>query len=179
MTSQHASLFSVSGRVACVTGASSGLGRYVATTLAEAGAKVVGVARREQALTEWQNTMGGASGYVCHDLMDSTGLARLAEKVSSIFGAPDIVIHAAGVNHRQEADAVTAKGWDETIWINLSVPFFFKSAFCPCNERKTMGADCEFCFASDNTCFPWGYCLWGVKRGYWSIDPCDGRVMVE
>jgi len=175
MTSQHASLFSVSGRVACVTGASSGLGRYVATTLAEAGAKVVGVARREQALTEWQNTMGGASGYVCHDLMDRTGLARLAEKVSAIFGAPDIVIHAAGVNHRQEADAVTAKGWDETIWINLSVPFFLSQHFVPAMKEKQWGRIVNFASLQTTRAFPRGIAYGASKGGIGQLT----RAMAE
>jgi len=52
-------LFSVAGRVACVTGASSGLGRAAASCLARAGASVVGVARREQALRAWAAEPGG------------------------------------------------------------------------------------------------------------------------
>ena len=46
-------LFSLAGKVACVTGASSGLGRASATILAQAGARVVGVARREDQLRHW------------------------------------------------------------------------------------------------------------------------------
>ena len=81
MPDDTANLLDLTGRIACVTGASSGLGQYAATVLAEAGAKVVGVARREDALKSWAAETG--SGYVAHDLMDRNGLKDLADKVTA------------------------------------------------------------------------------------------------
>jgi len=66
--------FNVVGRVACITGASSGLGRQCADALAAAGAAVVGVARREDMLVEWAASGFGERAYVAADLMDETGL---------------------------------------------------------------------------------------------------------
>ena len=54
-------LFSLAGRVACVTGASSGLGQAAATILARAGAQVVGVARRQAELDAWSAAAPGAA----------------------------------------------------------------------------------------------------------------------
>ncbi|MDP5360672.1 MAG: SDR family NAD(P)-dependent oxidoreductase, partial [Paracoccaceae bacterium] len=51
-------LFDLTGRVACVTGASAGLGQRAAIVLAAAGAKVVGVARRAEALNAWAAATG-------------------------------------------------------------------------------------------------------------------------
>ena len=107
-------LFDLTGRVACVTGASSGLGRHAAHVLARAGARVVGVARRADALAEWQADVGEAAAVVAHDVSDRASLPALALAVAKPFGAPDIVVHAAGVNTRQKADDVTAEGWDIT-----------------------------------------------------------------
>jgi gluconate 5-dehydrogenase len=63
----------------------------------------------------------------------------LAEKVSAIFGSPDIIIHAAGINHRQHADEVSAQGWDDTVWLNLSVPFFLSQQFVPAMKARKWG----------------------------------------
>ena len=119
-----ASLFNLTGKVACVTGASGGLGRRAATVLARAGANVVGVARRADALADWQADVGKNAAVVAHDLADRNGIEALAAAVTAAFGAPDILVHAAGINTRQAADDVTPDGWDITMDLNLRAPFF-------------------------------------------------------
>ena len=68
----------LTGHVACVTGASSGIGRHLATVLADAGAKVVGVARRESQLREWQAETSGTTAIVVADLTDREAVAAPA-----------------------------------------------------------------------------------------------------
>ena len=110
--------FSVEGRVACVTGASGGIGRAVATRLAAAGARVVGVARRETELQAWADASAGETSFVVADLADRSRLAEVASAASEPFGAPDILVNAAGINTRQGADDVTPQGWDTTPDLN-------------------------------------------------------------
>ena len=71
-------LFNLAGRVACVTGASSGLGRHAATVLANAGAKVVGVARRADMLADWKASVGPTAAVVAADLSDRNSLAQVS-----------------------------------------------------------------------------------------------------
>ena len=123
-------LFDLSGKVACVTGASSGLGRRSALVLAAAGAKVVCVARRRDALLEVQAAMPKSCAIVNHDLADRSGLKSLSKKVAEPYGDPDIIVHAAGINNREPADEITPEGWDITLDLNLRVPFFFRSIWC-------------------------------------------------
>lgn len=175
MNPEADNLFDVSGHVACVTGASSGLGRYVATALALAGASVVGVARRENALKDWQEPLGNKAGYVCHDLMVRDEMPVLAEKVSAIFGAPDIIIHAAGINHRQHADEVTAQGWDDTIWLNLSVPFFLSQQFVPVMKARKWGRIVTFASLQTTRAFPSGIAYGASKGGIGQLT----RAMAE
>ena len=61
-------MFDVEGRIACVTGASSGLGRAAASFLAERGARVVGVARRSEQLADWEQECPGQTATVTADL---------------------------------------------------------------------------------------------------------------
>ena len=121
-------LFSLNGKVACVTGASSGLGRYAAKFLAEQGAQVVGVARREEHLNDWRRETSGQTSAVAWDISDRSRISGLAEAIAKPFGAPDILVHAAGINTREIADEVTPEGWDITLGLNLSVPFFLCQA---------------------------------------------------
>ena len=122
-------LFDVRNKVAFVTGASSGLGRHAANVLARSGASVVGIARRQEKLQDWVEENEGKVACEAHDLGDETQLERLAEKVLEHFGPPDILVHAAGLNNRMHADTIDRSQWNETLWLNLSVPFFFMILF--------------------------------------------------
>ncbi|MEL7215255.1 MAG: SDR family NAD(P)-dependent oxidoreductase, partial [Pseudomonadota bacterium] len=76
--SEPAALFDLTGRVACVTGASAGLGQRAATVLAQAGAQVVGVARRREALEDWASVIGPKAAPVAADLSDRDIIPVLA-----------------------------------------------------------------------------------------------------
>ena len=158
-------LFSVSGRVACVTGASSGLGRRAATVLARAGAKVVGVARREAELTAWRAEAGGETQAVPHDLMDRSGLAALAERVSDPFGPPEILVHAAGINTREAAGDVTEEGWDSTMTLNLAVPYFLSQHLVDPMIRNGWGRILTFASLQTTRAFPGGVSYGASKAG--------------
>jgi NAD(P)-dependent dehydrogenase (short-subunit alcohol dehydrogenase family) len=119
--------FDLSGRRAVVTGASSGIGQAIATGLARAGASVVGIARRADALAAWEadaraeglEVTGFAADLGTPDQAEAAGHA-----VVTRFGAVDILVNAAGINPRKPVDQVTPLDWQTTIDLNLSTPFF-------------------------------------------------------
>ena len=96
-------LFSLEGRVALVTGGSSGIGRAIAGALAGPGAGVVLLARGEPALADtaaWLRADGGQAAWVSADLADRPAWRAAAAAAAGPFGEPDIVVNAAGVNLR-------------------------------------------------------------------------------
>ena len=174
MADPHA-LFDLTGRVACVTGASSGLGQHAATVLARAGAKVVGVARRKGALKKWMFQTGGEVGIVATDIADRDRLEDTAANIAAPFGPPDIVVHAAGLNPREAADDVTAEGWDKTLAINLSAPFFLSQAFVPAMKEKGWGRIVNFASLQTTRAFPGGIAYGTTKGGIAQLT----RAMAE
>ena len=168
-------LFDLSGRVACVTGASSGLGRRAASVLAGAGARVVGVARREAALRQWRDSVGAGAACVVGDVAERDRLEDLAAQVSKPFGAPDILVHAAGVNTREPADAVTPAGWDKTIAINLTAPFFFSKLLVPAMKAGQWGRIVTFASLQTARAFPGGIAYGASKGGIGQLT----RAMAE
>ncbi|MDU9005978.1 SDR family NAD(P)-dependent oxidoreductase [Sedimentitalea todarodis] len=168
-------LFDLTDRVACVTGASSGLGQRAAGALAKAGARVVGVARRQAALDDWVDETGAGSAAVAADVSDRSGIPALAEAISAPFGAPDILVHAAGLNTRQAADEVTADGWDQTLAINLSAPFFLSQALVPAMKGKGWGRIVNFASLQTTRAFPGGIAYGVSKAGVGQLT----RAMAE
>jgi gluconate 5-dehydrogenase len=168
-------LFDLTGRVACVTGAGSGLGRRAALVLASAGACVVGVARRPEALADLQAEGGDSVATVVADVADRSRVASLAEEVSARFGTPDIIVHAAGINTREMADDVTAEGWDKTLELNLSAPFFLSQALVPAMKARGWGRIVNFASLQTTRAFPGGIAYGASKAGVGQLT----RAMAE
>jgi gluconate 5-dehydrogenase len=124
------SLFSLDGRVALVTGGSSGIGEGIAVALAGAGARVVLLAR-DKARLEAAAGRITAAGWVSADAADRAALTAAAGEVTARFGEPDILVNAAAVNLRPPLGEQTTASWDQTIEANLTAPFLLGQAFGP------------------------------------------------
>lgn len=127
-------LFSLDGRVALVTGGSSGIGRVIAGALARAGASVVVVARGETDLagTVAELTAAGCRArWVSADLGSRDGVRAAADQVTEPFGEPDIVVSSAGINLRPPMDEIDDAAWDATMAVNLEAPHLLGQRFGP------------------------------------------------
>jgi NAD(P)-dependent dehydrogenase (short-subunit alcohol dehydrogenase family) len=168
-------LFSVTGRVACVTGASSGIGRALATLLAEAGARVVGIARRADLLEEWRAQAGGETAALAADLSDPAAMGEVAAQAAMPFGPPEILVNAAGINTRQGADEVTLEGWRTTLDLNLAVPFFLAQALVPGMREAGRGRIVNLASLQSSRAFPGGIAYGASKGGVAQLT----RAMAE
>lgn len=178
---RHSTLnqFALDGRRFVVTGASSGIGRAMAGFLAEAGACVVLVARREDQLTAAVADLeqaGHAAGFVAADLLDREGLGELAERCRERAGGDiDGVINAAGLNPRQPAEQVSIETWDATLNLNLSTPFFFTREFVPAMRANGYGRVLNIASLQSYRAFPNGLPYGASKGGVCQLT----RAMAE
>jgi gluconate 5-dehydrogenase len=135
-------LFSLDGRVAVVTGGSSGIGRAIAGALARAGASVVVVARKERELTATVDELtaeGCRAAWVSADLGTREGVRAAAEQAAEVFGEPDILVNSAGVNLRPPMDELTDEVWDTTMAVNLEAPYLLGQRFGPGMAERGFG----------------------------------------
>jgi NAD(P)-dependent dehydrogenase (short-subunit alcohol dehydrogenase family) len=152
-------LFGISNHVALVTGGSSGIGRAIAFCLAEAGAAVVHVAlpSEEEALKDAVvdvKNIGGKAAFLTCDVSDMDGLTEMAKKAASFFGAPDILINAAGINLRQSWDGISSDSWDKQLDINLKAPFFLARHLIPGMQEKGWGKIINIASLQSERAFP-------------------------
>src|SRR5438105_902511 len=123
-----ARLFDLTGRVALVTGASSGLGVRFAEVLAENGAAVALVARRRErlnALAERIGKAGGRAVAVMADVTDRAAMRRAFDAAEQAFGTVDILVNDAGVAHSDRAVELAEAEWRRILGTNLDAVFFW------------------------------------------------------
>ena len=135
-------LFGLSGRVAVVTGGSSGIGRGVALGLGQAGASVVIIARDRgnlEATVAELAAAGCAAAAVAADLRDREAVLRAGALAAEAFGPPDILVNCAGLNLRPPMAELTIAQWDELIAVNLTASFLLGQAYGPQMAERGWG----------------------------------------
>ena len=117
-----ADMFSLRGRAALVTGASSGIGRVLAQGLAAAGARVAVVARRAERLEDLVREIEGRGGTaiaVQADVTDSESVERAFDAAQQAFGTVDVVVSNAGVSDARNFLKVDAAARDNVMDTNF------------------------------------------------------------
>ena len=137
-----ASLFDLTGKVAVVTGGSSGVGASMAEALGMAGAKVVLVSRGQDALDRVAGALaskGIDTKAVSGDLADANAVAGIGHAAQACFGRADILVNAAGVNLREPFENVSVATGLQQINLHLTAPMFMTQALAPEMQARGWG----------------------------------------
>ncbi len=132
----------LNGRLALVTGASRGLGRAMAISLAAAGARVALVGRDLEQLEATAKSIedtGGQARVFRADITDESQVAALEREVRASFGEIQILINNAGMNLRKPITSFTLEEWNLVVNTNLTSVFLMTRAFVPHMKGKGYG----------------------------------------
>jgi len=124
-------LFDLTGKTAIVTGASRGLGQYLARALAKAGADLVITSRTVESLQEFAREVEGMGRQVLPlalDVRDHQSIQDMAETAFAHYGKFDILVNNAGCNVRKPAVDIEWEDWNLVVDTNLRGGFFVAQA---------------------------------------------------
>jgi NAD(P)-dependent dehydrogenase (short-subunit alcohol dehydrogenase family) len=135
-TATRADNFDLTGRRAIVTGASRGIGRFIALEFARRGVQVVAVARSTDDLVETRSLAADAAGEIlplAADLRSATGGPTdvVNNAVELLGGGLDILVNNAGYDNEQGIDDTTGEEWDRVIDLNVRSLFLMCQAASP------------------------------------------------
>jgi 2-deoxy-D-gluconate 3-dehydrogenase len=123
-------LFSLDGKIAIVTGATSGLGQAMAVALAEAGADIAGVGSSGR-FNETRRAVEQAGRRflgITADLAQMEAIAQIVSRTREYFGRIDVLVNNAGIIRRGLCIDFTEKDWDDVLQVNLKSVFFLSQA---------------------------------------------------
>ena len=133
----------LSGKVAWITGAGTGIGLAAAKALAQSGATVVMSGRREDLLASEAAQIradAGKAEVAVVDVAESAAVARVAEGILARHGRIDILVNSAGVNTANRFwKNQTAQGWREVVGVNLDGTFYTTQAVLPAMRARADG----------------------------------------
>jgi NAD(P)-dependent dehydrogenase (short-subunit alcohol dehydrogenase family) len=133
----------LAGSIALVTGASRGIGRATALTLARAGAHIVAIARTTGALEEIDDAAraaGSSATLVPLDMRDYAGIYRLASALNERYQRLDVLVGNAGVvGQRSPLDHIEPQNWDEVMAVNVTANWHLIRAMDALLKRSAAG----------------------------------------
>lgn len=162
-----AHLFDLSDRTALVTGGNSGIGLAIARALGLAGASLVLVARRPEALGEAAAGLR-AEGIEAHPVAADLSALDGPDEVARAVGgrAPiDILVNAAGINLRQPFQDVTAEAFDLHMAVHLRAPFLLTQLLAPAMAEKGWGRIINLASLQSSRAFTHGAPYGAAKAG--------------
>lgn len=116
-------LFSLQGKRILVTGGGRGLGRALAEGLHNAGGQIALVSRTPEQVDAAARSIGSRAVGLPGDV-GTEDPAKLLDRVESVLDGPvDVVLHAAGIQHRQPAEEFDRSAWEQVLHVNLTAPF--------------------------------------------------------
>lgn len=133
---------SLNGKVAVVTGASKGIGRAIALTLAQEGANLVINGMNQQALNlacQEIEELGRKCLIVQGDVSNPDTATRLVNEAKSSFGTIDILVNNAGINDRTKTPELTNEMWLNVIGVNLHGTYFMCHEVLPIMKSNNTG----------------------------------------
>ena len=160
---------SLSGKVAIVTGASSGIGQGIATRLARDGAKIivdyVGTSEGAQQTRSAIQAEGGDAEIVEADVTRTDDIRKLVDEAWNRFGSADILINNAGMEHKADFWDTAEADYDKVMAVNLRGPFFLAQQFVRrLRDTKKPGRIVNISSVHEDMAFP-GFATYCCSKG--------------
>ncbi|MEM6823713.1 MAG: SDR family oxidoreductase [Pseudomonadota bacterium] len=129
--------FSIAGKTALITGASSGIGAEIASVFSEAGARVIATGQSDQRLADLREKTGCET--IGADLSSTKGCEALVATCLERAPNVDILVNSAGVALVGPVSQYSADDWDRTMAINLRAPFLLAKGLAPSMIARKSG----------------------------------------
>lgn len=133
-------VFSLSGQTAVITGGGSGIGQAIARCMHKAGAQVVLIGRREDALAQASEQMGERAGYIVHDINETGKSEQLAERIIADWGKVDCLVNNAGIHLKKPAIETSVEEFNSVLQTNVLGAHALIAAFSPNMMKRKTGS---------------------------------------